>query len=307
MTTSLVTTTGTTERDIIEGAIRIVTSDDTVDPNQYLYARKALNQYLKTMQVHYGLWLKQEVTLFTAPGQTEYNFPGANGSVSVVDTLSAASLDDATPTDEVIVSSTTGMTAGDYFGIVDDSGELQWGVIETVNSSIKVTLAATLSINATAPCQVWSYTSGLYRPTRVFQALRRNNDGYDVPLALYSRDEYQALPNKGVTGVPVGVFYDPQTVTGIVKVWPAPADSDNRIILTIDRQLQINTSPEQTLDIPEEWLEAVRYGLAYRLCFEYGVTRANAQFIQEEYQLLMDAVLNNSRDYASTYFGVGRY
>lgn len=307
MTTSGVTATSSTEQDIIEGALRIVTSEDQPSAEQYLYARKALNLLLKTWQTHYGLWLKQEVTLFTAPDQNKYALPGANGSTTIVDTLTASDLTDAASVTVLTLDDTTGMTAGDYIGVQDDNGELHWDTIHSVDSTIQVTVHTGFQINAEAPAQVWTYTTGLYRPTRVFQAVRRNESGYDVPLALYSRQEYMALPNKTANGVPVGVFYDPQTLVGYVYVWPTPFTSDDRIILTIDRQLQIGTATTETLDLPEEWLEPLKFGLAYRLCFEYGITRANSQFIQQEYQLLMDAVLNNSRDWAPTFFGVARY
>lgn len=118
-----------------------------------------------------------------------------------------------------------------------------------------------------------SYTLGaggdlvIDRPLEIANA-RKVVDTVETPIRIVSRNEYMQQPSKDDEGEPVMVFYDPQLDTGRLYVWPAPDDAH-----------QIKFSYKQPADdfdantnnpyFPSEWLEALVYGLAFRLCPKY--------------------------------------
>jgi hypothetical protein len=93
-----------------------------------------------------------------------------------------------------------------------------------------------------------------------------------------SRQEYFDLPNKTAdASVPVSWYFDPQTTTGTLYLWPAPdtnAASDYTLQITHTRRIEDMDSSADSLDMPQEWLDAVIWLLADDLETEYPVNDA---------------------------------
>ena len=112
------------------------------------------------------------------------------------------------------------------------------------------------------------------KPTRILEMRRRDSNGYDTPLTEWSHAEYQDQPNKAVTGVPVAYYYDPQRASGTVYVWPTPGASEAAeyaLQFTYLRTIEDFDDTTNDPDLPQEWTEALCYGLAERLALKYGV------------------------------------
>lgn len=113
------------------------------------------------------------------------------------------------------------------------------------------------------------------RPLRVLSVRRRLTSGtLDTPLRELSREEYEALPNKAVTGIPTAFFYDPQRATGTLYVWPAPDATfatDQTLRVTYLRPIEDFDETNNDPDLPQEWLLVLSYGLADHLGVKYGV------------------------------------
>lgn len=113
-------------------------------------------------------------------------------------------------------------------------------------------------------------------------------------LAAWNRGELYSLPNRAATGSPVA-YYVGETITGrTITVWPVSSGS---ITLEVDysRQPQTVTDPSETVDVPEEWGEALILGLASRLASMFGTTETAPtkvaridQRAQALYQKLLD-------------------
>jgi hypothetical protein len=89
--------------------------------------------------------------------------------------------------------------------------------------------------------------------------------GIDVQLDPYSDDEYAAIPNKSSEAARPLIYNVGKSITTMtLRVWPVP---EGAITLYADGQRVIEdvTALTETLDIPQEWTEAVHYGLAARL------------------------------------------
>jgi hypothetical protein len=120
---------------------------------------------------------------------------------------------------------------------------------------------------------------------------------YNRQLAEWNRGEYMRLPNRAATGSPTA-YYVGRTIDGVViTVWPVPATS---ITLELDyyRTSETVTDPSETVDVPEEWQEALILGLASRCASMFGTTRIDpntVQRIDERASALYQRLLDRDR------------
>lgn len=103
-------------------------------------------------------------------------------------------------------------------------------------------------------------------------SIRINRGSNDIPMLRLSREDYYDLPNKTNTGYPTQFYYDRQRSGGTLFVWPAPDASAGTLKFTYRRLIMDMDSSVDTPDVPQEWLDAMVYGLAKRLGENYGLT-----------------------------------
>jgi hypothetical protein len=135
---------------------------------------------------------------------------------------------------------------------------------------------------------------GLVRDIRsARQVLSANNKSLLTP---WNRDEYFQIPNRAQTGAnPIAYYLSSQVDAPILYVWPVPT-SPVTIELDYNRSFYFAQGPEQNLDVPPEWHEAVLYGLASRSAGIFGTTaldptkvaRCDAQ-AKTSYEEMLDA------------------
>lgn len=265
-----------------------------------------LNMLLKQLQIENVLWLKQFATLFLNKGQTSYGLASlARGGSHCVTayTQTTLSISAIAGAGSVTLTSSTGIATGDYIGIVNNSGTIEW-FTATIAGNI-ATLSGTLTIAATAGNLIYAHTpaSQIERPTRVFTAVRKMYDpiaenGIEVEIDLYSRAEYSYMPNKTITGKTVQAYYNPLLSAGILYVWPTADTPNDKLKLTVDRPIQAITTDTDTIDIPMEWLDAITFMLAERLWFEYPAGGADYAILLQRAALAKDAVSNYDRETA---------
>jgi len=110
------------------------------------------------------------------------------------------------------------------------------------------------------------------RPLRIYYAfLRTDASKTDVVLQIISRQEYEQLGAKGNQGVVNSIFYDPQLDNGVLYVYTTPADATKTIHLFVQRPIQDMSASTDNFDFPQEWFQALKWGLASEIGMEYGV------------------------------------
>lgn len=143
---------------------------------------------------------------------------------------------------------------------------------------------------------------------KVTQALNRNiNTNIDIPMRIITRDEYNRLGNKTSSGNPVQVWHNPNLTTSTVKVYPTPSTveaTNNRIILTYQKQTSDLDASTDNPEFPAEYFDALKFGLAARLCYEYGLDSIDRKQIIEQAMLLKTDALSFGTEEGSMYFGV---
>jgi hypothetical protein len=126
-----------------------------------------------------------------------------------------------------------------------------------------------------------SYTIGpggdfnMARPTRLEAAYIRqfiNNapNFVDYPLTiLQSREDYSNIALKTLGTWPVAIFYDSDFPLGSVFPWPVPSAALFELHLVLKATLRQFDSYVQSINLPDEYTEAIWTNLAVRLAAIY--------------------------------------
>lgn len=304
MATSGSTDYNRTRNEILIGALRLIGKSGrgkTHSDADISDAAEALELWVKHLQstgIH--LWKLKEATLFITKGTASYLFPGAHCTHSYVETdISAVASSGATT---IEVDSITGMSASDNIGIALDDGTLQWTTISGAPAGTTVTLAAALTDNVSVDATVYVYTTQIVRPLRVIEA--RRNDTSDVPIDVISRQEYYDLPNKNENGKVNQVYYDPQLTTGTFKIWPTGNAVDDKVEITVMLPIEDFDSSNVDPDLPQEWLRAIKWGLASDLGPEYGIDLKRQVYVDRKANRLLEEVSDFDSEGASVFFQV---
>lgn len=113
------------------------------------------------------------------------------------------------------------------------------------------------------------------RPLRVLEVRRKvTSSAIETPLSEWSRDEYKEQPSKTLASIPVSFYYDPQTTTGTLYIWPTPSTdtaTDMTLELTYLRPMEDFDGSGDDADLPQEQLMMLVYALASELALKYGV------------------------------------
>ena len=124
------------------------------------------------------------------------------------------------------------------------------------------------------------------KPLKVIQAwIRDTTSNVDVPMRILTKQEYSILGNKTTSGKPIQIYYEPLSDYGILHVFPTPASIDaanNQIYITYQRPYEDFSIATDTPDFPQEWYDAVVYGLAVRLAPEYGLPIDQRRVLSQE-------------------------
>jgi hypothetical protein len=135
------------------------------------------------------------------------------------------------------------------------------------------------------------------KPLKVVQAWMRNTSvtpNIDIPVELLSKQEYNWLGSKASQGMVNSIFYDPRTTTGELYCFLTPdTNTATNFQLHFVGQKPLNdiTLSTDIPDFPNEWMQALIWGLADELAIEYGLPanhRAEIAMKAEKYRKEME-------------------
>lgn len=127
------------------------------------------------------------------------------------------------------------------------------------------------------------------------------DSGYDQDVNIISYPEYLKIPDKDVPGDPVvcALNYTPQA--RVLYVYPVPTGSLTLSYLA-EVRLQDADSASGNIDIPQEYLDALTYGLAARLVDRYSIPLGEKQMIKREAEQLFQELKTSEHDYEDVTF-----
>lgn len=146
-------------------------------------------------------------------------------------------------------------------------------------------------------------------PLKVIQAYITDLTGINsIPLNVQTHYNFNLVqPQTTSTGTPVNLWYEPLNQTGNIHIWPFPdaySIANRQITITYQRPFEDMVNASDTVDFPQNWLEAVIYGLAWRLAPEYGVPLNDRTTLRQESQYHLDEALSFGSEEGSMYFQV---
>jgi len=274
MATSGTVTLSTTQDALIRRAFRLlglIQVGGTRYPEEMDNAAEALNSMLKEWDAKdVGLWLTQPVTLYPQKSSASYDLgpSGDNATLSGMSTNTSAAA--STGASTIDVDSVTGMTAADYIGIELESGSFQWTTIVSI-STLEVTLTDVLTDDVDDDATVVAYTTKIDRPLRIKNPRYDNGDGYQRPVNMLSRSQYQGITNKttAVSDGPTEVYYDPQLTNGVLYTWPVNANVDGEILFDAQMPMETMVARSDAPQFADEWQNTIALNLAALVGMEY--------------------------------------
>jgi hypothetical protein len=142
------------------------------------------------------------------------------------------------------------------------------------------------------------------RPLKVIDAFIRDVNGYDTPLIMISRQEYDMQGQKSSSGTPNQYYYDRQEPNGVLYLFNVPSDSTHTVHAQIQRQFYDMTTSTDAFDFPEEWFEVLKWNLASGLSMEYGISQEMIPYFDQKASMLLAEAFDYSVEESSVYFTV---
>ncbi len=137
-------------------------------------------------------------------------------------------------------------------------------------------------------------------PLKIVQAFNRNNTtNLDQPILLITEHDYQMLGNKTSPGTPNQLYYFPPgppstEMVGKIIVYPVPdanAAANFTLIVVGMFPLDDFTAAGDLADFPSFYYNALVWGLADQLSYEYGVPYAQQAMISKKADMHLQKAL----------------
>ncbi len=212
---------------------------------------------------------------------------GALGKLLVLgtqDTLASADMD-------------TGL---DVLNAMLDSWWLESLAVYAVNQQSFATTAGVSSYTI-GPGQTWNTT----RPNRVLSSVA-SYQGVDYPVNAIDRAQYDRIPYKATSGIPIVLFYDREFPTGTVYLYPGPSPSGITIKLNTYQQLQSFANIADPIDLPPGYARMIITNLAVELAPDFG-RQASNELLLTARESKAAVKRNNQQDVLAQYDGAILY
>lgn len=168
-------------------------------------------------------------------------------------------------------------------GTADTNPNLRPHALKLLNIFIK-SIDTTGVFTWRAPRRVVNMTAGqasyvlandtydIDQPARYTQA----GSTFGSQVIAMPRDEYMALPDRTIQGIPYRYFADKgMDASGIYQVtfflYPVPANTGDTLEVASVLKSKDLTDLSQTIDVSQKWLDAIRWGLTHSLCPSYNI------------------------------------
>lgn len=148
---------------------------------------------------------------------------------------------------------------------------------------------------------------GIDKPLKVLHCLLHDiPSDTDVLMVTLTREEYDSLSNKNSESAPVQYYYTPGITSGTLFVYPDVSESaalNKQIIITYQSRFDDMLDSDSVIDFPNEWVRALKYGVAVELAYEYGYpTKDRDRLINHAEKIKLD-VMSFDQESGSIYFG----
>ena len=196
----------------------------------------------------------------------------------------------------------------DNIGIEMDDGTIHWTTISSGGGTATLVIAAGTDDAATSNNRVFYYTSKGPRPVEIEGVWRVNAASQDqIEVNPASLTDMIGQSNLTTEGPPIEYNYQaflnasPPTL-GRLRVWPRFENGDEYLRVLFQLPFDDIDAAANSLSFPQEWYEAVVYGLAVRIAPEYKVPLQERMVLKEEAKAMKERAEMSARENASITF-----
>lgn len=152
--------------------------------------------------------------------------------------------------------------------------------------------AGTYTVNTNQTVASTTITGAYERPLRISSAFVRVA-GLDYPVAIMNVEDYELIGLKSLGGPwPRGLYYQPSETLGNITFWPVPSSGEMHIFC--DTILGSFNTLNDTIQLPQGYNLAMRFGLAELLLPEYGKASSNSVQVIQQYAAKGRAAIKRS-------------
>lgn len=111
------------------------------------------------------------------------------------------------------------------------------------------------------------------RPEQIIGAFVRSSGGYDYPVDIIGEQQYKGIVDKDASGRPQYIWYNPTAPNGTIYTHYTPNAAESLYIDSIKTLSEPSTLTQSLLDtvgIPRNYHNPLKWMLALELCGEYG-------------------------------------
>lgn len=290
--------------DVINSALRtlgVIGLGETATSEDFTNCSQALNIMIKSWaKKGWPLWTQETLAIPMIPTVRQYPIGPTAGYVYSITVTAGGS---------GYTSATVGFSGGGGTGATATATVTSGAVAScTVTAAgTAYTSAPTVTISgdgtgATATATIVGLT--VNKPVRALTGYLRNPNSYDITLMPISKLEYNILGNKFNESTPNQFYYDNQLANGQLYVFNVPSDDGYTCYLDTQRMFYDMTSSTDTFDFPQEWFQALKWGLAAEICAEYGVPIDQIAYYEQKAISYIEEASNFSVEESSVYFSV---
>ena len=293
-----------TRDDIISAALRVmgvIGVGEVPITEDFTNCSQALNIMIKSWaKKSIPLWVVEKVTLPLIGNIATYPLgPTAGYVLSVKATGGTGYTTGGTWTS---TGGTIGTTAAGTYTVT--AGVITAMVVTTPGDSYTVAPTSITVSGAGSGATFTSVIVGLTisKPLRFTDIYIGNGTSSNISLLPISREEYDGLGIKTTLGVPNQYYYDAQLTNGNLVFYNTPSDSTYTAYCASHRMFKDLTTSTDNFDFPQEWFQALKWGLCSELCAEYGVEENKIMYIEQKANAFIMESFDWSVEEASVYF-----
>lgn len=145
-------------------------------------------------------------------------------------------------------------------------------------------------------------------PLKMLQAYRTDStSNTKINMDIIADYNYNMLPINS-SGAPIQLSYTPYVNYGVVKLWPTPdtTAAGSTVTIVFQRPTEYTSTSSNTLDVPDEWTNAIIYNLATRLAPEWGVPLPDRQVLEQTAEKVLNRALDFGAEDGSLFFQISR-
>ena len=264
-----------------------------------------LNNMIKSWQADgMQVWIRKLVGIFLQRNQGTYTFNWEqsqyssqifNGRYIQTNLVSGSGT-------TINITSTQGMSVlsslsgtNTFIAIERTNGTYHYSNIVSIDSNTQLTISSG-GTDYLVGGYVYYYTDLAPRLSRIYAGYVRSPQGFDTPVRIITRDEYNLFGVKTTPGQSVQVFYDMGWPTASLRVYPTLNVNGYLLFLEGMFPFQVFTEPSDMPDFPEEWINAIVYGLAEEIAFRYGMDEKRLAAVAQKAKYWRDMALGMSQE-----------